>query len=107
MIVIFTAKSLIMEGLKDFKSIQEIRDSIDEIDYQIIKLFGDRNRCAEQIINFKKDKAGVIAIKRQEELLRSRRKWAEEFDLEPDFFEKIFKMLIDRNIEKQLEMLER
>ena len=95
-----------MKDPKEYKNIEEIRDAIDNIDYQIFKLFGERNQCVEEIINFKTDKAGVIAIKRQEELLVLRRKWAEEFNLEPDLFEKIFKMLINRNIEKQMKMLE-
>lgn len=95
-----------MKDPKDFKNIQEIRDSIDEIDFRILKLFGDRNRCVEEIVNFKTDKAGVIAKKRQGELLALRRKWAEDFNLNPDLFEKIFKMLINSNIQKELEMLE-
>jgi chorismate mutase len=95
-----------MKDPKDFKSIEEIRDSIDEIDFHILKLFGDRNRCVEEIVNFKTDKAGVIAKKRQLELLASRRKWAKEFNLNPDLYEKIFKMLINSNIQKQLEILE-
>lgn len=94
-----------MKVPKDFKNIQEIRDSIDEIDFNILKLFGDRNRCVEEIINFKTDKAAVIAKKRQGELLALRRKWAEEFNLNPDLFEKIFKMLINSNIQKQMERL--
>ena len=95
-----------MKDPKDFKNIQEIRDSIDEIDFHILKLFGDRNRCVEEIVNFKTDKAGVIAKERQGELLALRRKWAEEFNLNPDLFEKIFKILIKSNIQKQLEILE-
>lgn len=95
-----------MKDPKDFKDIQEIRDSIDEIDFQILKLFSDRNRCVEEIINYKTEKAEVIAKKRQEELLELRRKWAEDFELNPDLFEKIFKMLIKSNIQKELKMLE-
>jgi chorismate mutase len=95
-----------MKDPKEFKNIKEIRDCIDEIDFHILKLFGDRNRCVDEIINFKTDKDGVIAQKRQEELLVLRRKWAKEFNLDPDLFEKIFKMLIDSNIQKQLEILE-
>jgi chorismate mutase len=105
-IVIFAPTLTVMKGPKDFKNIQEIRDSIDEIDFRILKLFGDRNRCVEEIVNFKKDKAGVIAKKRQVELLALRRKWAEDFNLNPDLFEKIFKMLIKNNIQKEMEMLE-
>ena len=96
-----------MKDPKDLKNIQEIRDSIDEIDFQILKLFGDRNRCVEEIVKFKKDKEGVIAKQRQAELLKLRRKWASDFNLNPELIEKIFKMLINNNIQKELEILER
>ena len=96
-----------MKDPKDLKNIQEIRDSIDEIDFQILKLFGDRNRCVEEIVKFKKNKAGVIAKQRQSELLALRRKWAIDFNLNPDLFEKIFRLLINNNIQKELEILER
>ena len=94
-----------MKDPKKFKNIQEIRNCIDEIDFQILKLFSDRNRCVEEIINFKTDKAGIIAKKRQGEVLAVRRKWAEEFKLNPELFEKIYKMLIKSNIQKQMEVL--
>jgi len=96
-----------MKDPKDFKDIKEIRDCIDEIDFQILKLFGDRSLCVNEIVNFKTNKAGVIAKKRQEELLILRRKWAEEFNLDPDLFEKIFKMLINSNIKRQMEVLQK
>jgi len=96
-----------MKDPKEFKDIKEIRECIDEIDFRILKLFGDRNQCVNEIVNFKCDKKGVIAKKRQEEVLELRRKWAADFDLDPDLFEKMFKMLIDSNITKQLEMLGR
>ena len=95
-----------MKDPKKFKNIEEIRNCIDEIDFQILKLFSDRNRCVGEIINFKSDKAGIIAKKRQGEVLALRRKWAEDFKLNPDLFEKIFKILIKSNIQKQMQILE-
>ncbi len=95
-----------MKDPKDFKDIQEIRNAIDKIDFDILKLFGDRNRCVNEIIRFKTDKEGVIAKPRQKELLALRREWAKDFNLDPDLFEKIFKILIGSNIQKQLEKLE-
>ena len=94
-----------MKDPGEFKNIQEIRDTIDMLDYQILKLFGDRNRCVEKIINFKYDKEGVVAKKRQDEVLELRRKWAEEFNIDPDLFEEIYRILINSNIEKQMGML--
>jgi len=95
-----------MKDPEDFKTIQEIRDAIDEIDFRILELFGDRNHCVKGIVNFKTDKAGVVAKKRQKELLALRRKWAVDFNLDPDMIENIFKMIIKSNIKKQLIMLE-
>lgn len=94
-----------MKGQKRFKDIREIRDCIDDIDVRILRLFSDRKDCVNEIVNFKTDKEGVIAKQRQEELLALRRKWATELGLDPDLFEKIFKMLIDSNIKKQMEQL--
>ena len=91
-----------MKDPKDFSDIQEIREIIDQIDFNILKLFGDRNRCVEEIVNFKTSKAGIIANKRQKELIAVRREWAKTFNLDPDLYEKIFKMLIKSNIKKEL-----
>jgi len=77
-----------MKDRKDFKNIREIRDEIDRIDHEILKLFGDRNSCVKEIVRFKKDKTEVIAKTRQDELFALRRKWAKEFKLDPDLFEK-------------------
>lgn len=95
-----------MRDMKDFKDIQEIRTLIDEIDFHILKLFSDRSRCVKEIVRFKNDKTEIIAKKRQKELIEVRREWAENLNLDPDLFEKFFKMLIKSNIQKEMKMLE-
>ena len=95
-----------MKNPKDFKNILEIRNCIDEIDFQIMKLFGDRNRCVEEIVNFKTGKAEIIANERQKEVIALRREWAANFDLDPDLFERIFKLIIKGNIQKELRLSE-
>lgn len=95
-----------MRGKKDFRDIQEIRKAIDETDFHILKLFSDRNHYVNEIVNFKTDKSEIIAKKRQKELIAMRRDWAEKFNLDPDLFEKFFKMLIKSNIQKELRILE-
>ena len=95
-----------MKGTSGFKNIGEIRDHIDEIDLQIMKLFGERNRCVEEIVNFKTDIAGIVANERQKEVIALRRKWAENYKLDPDLYEKIYKMLIKSNIQKELRIFE-
>ena len=94
-----------MKNPEDYASIEEIRDAIDEIDYQIMKLFGERYDFVKEIVKFKTDEASVIAESRQEEVIAQRRAWAIELDLNPDLFEKIFWTLIRFNVQKELEIL--
>jgi chorismate mutase len=88
----------------NLKRVKEIREEIDRIDLDILRLFRDRDRRVEEIVRYKTDREGVIANKRQKEVLAQRRAWAESLNLDPDLFERIYKMLIKSNIEKELRL---
>ena len=94
-----------MKNPENCECIEEIREIIDEVDYQILKLFQKRYECVKEIVKFKTDEASVIAENRQEEVITDRRAWATELGLNPDLFENIFRSLIHFNIEKELEIL--
>ena len=94
-----------MKNPESCKSIEEIREEIDGIDYQILKLFSERYEFVKEIVKFKTDEASVIAENRQKEVIAKRREWAEELGLNPDLFEDIFWTLIHYNVRKELELL--
>jgi isochorismate pyruvate lyase len=94
-----------MKNPENCKSIEEIREAIDGIDHQIMKLFGQRYEFVKQIVKFKTDEASVIAENRQDEVIAQRRAWAIELGMNPDLFEKIYKALIHFNVQKELEIL--
>lgn len=94
-----------MKNPENCKSIEEIREAIDDIDYQIMKLFGERYGFVKEIVKFKTDEASVIAENRQKEVIEKRREWAVELGLDPDLFEDIFGILIRYNIQKELDIL--
>ena len=73
------SKLMIMKEAKDCQSLQEIREMIDEIDYQILASFGRRHGYVNAIVKFKSDKDGIIAQERQVEALQKRKEWAKEF----------------------------
>ena len=89
-----------MKEVQDCQSIEEIRACIDQIDYQILKFFGKRMEYVKTIVKFKSGPDGIIARDRQLEVFRKRRKWAREFNLDPDLYEKLYQMLIDWNVGK-------
>jgi isochorismate pyruvate lyase len=84
----------------------EIRQQIDEIDKEIIKLFGLRFRYVSEIVKFKNDLESVVALDRKNHVIKARGEWAEEHGLDKETFEQIYRFLVDHNIGKELEILQ-
>ena len=90
---------------KDCDNIKEIRDAIDVIDTELLKLLEQRNDYVKEIVKFKdSDEKGIIAQERKELVLEQRKKWAEERGLDAEMIEGIFRLLIDKNIQIQLDI---
>jgi len=90
---------------RDCDNIQEIRDAIDVIDREILQLFAQRLEYVKEIVKFKSgDEEGIIARERKELVLKQRREWAEELGLDAEMMENIFRLLIDKNIQIQLDI---
>ncbi len=85
----------------------EIRLQIDEIDKEIIKLFGLRFRYVNEIVKYKNNIESVVAQDRKDHVIKARGEWAEEHGLDKETFEQIYRFLVDHNIGKELEILEK
>lgn len=96
---------MILKKPEDCNSAEEVRNEIDRIDHQIIKLYGERHKYIEEIVKFKDDEEGIIAHDRKKQVLRDRRKWAIENGLDADTFEQMYLILIENNIRRELEIL--
>jgi chorismate mutase len=86
---------------------EEIRQQIDAIDKEIIALFARRFEYVQAIVKFKKDAESVVAQDRKNEVIELRGKWAEESGLDKSTFEEIYRLLIDNNIDKEMEILKK
>lgn len=90
------------------ESIEEIREAIDDIDNEIIRLLGVRFSYVKEIVKFKnKDRDSIIARERYNEVLENRRKLAVDNGLNPDLIEKIYRNLIDHFINMEIEIAEK
>ena len=92
---------------EDCSSKEEIRLQIDEIDKEIIKLFGLRFRYVSEIVKYKNDIESVVAQDRKDHVIKIRGEWAENHGLDKETFEQIYRFLVDHNIGKELEILEK
>ena len=86
---------------------EEIREQIDRIDQEVISLFASRFEYVSEIVKFKIDIESVVAQERKNHVIKERGEWAEKHGLDKDTFEQIYRFLVDHNIGKELELLER
>lgn len=96
-----------MTSLKpdECKSKEEVRNQIDLIDLEILRLFALRFQYVKEIVKFKNDIQSVVAQDRKDSVIASRAKIAGELGLDKKTFEQIFTILIDSNIQKEIDML--
>ena len=81
---------------------QDIRESIDTIDQEIISLIGKRAEYVHEAAKFKTDADSVKATDRVQKMMIQRRKWAEASQLDPDFIEQLYQNLVDYFVQKEM-----
>ena len=96
-----------MKKPDDCKNKDEIRCAIDELDKKIIELLGVRYGYVKAIVKYKEtDKKSIVARERYDEVIRSRRNWAEENGLNPEIIEKMYTMLLNHFIQEEIHIIE-
>lgn len=86
------------------ENIRDIRNAIDEIDQEIIHLHALRDSYVREIVKYKSDDEGIVARERKALVLQQRKEWAAEKGLDPELFEKIFMLIIEKNIQIQFDI---
>ncbi|TRZ81573.1 MAG: hypothetical protein D4R92_02095 [Actinobacteria bacterium] len=75
--------------------LSQLRQKIDEIDLAIIKLLGERMQVCREVAEVKAGSAtAVIQPQRVREVLTVRRQWAIDSNVDPDFTEQLFRILL-------------
>lgn len=91
-----------MKSAADCKNIQEIRDGIDAIDRNIIRLIGSRAGYVKKAAEFKSSEQDVRAANRVEAMLKTRKIWAAEENIRPEVIEKIYRDLVAYFVAEEL-----
>ncbi len=86
-------------------SIEEVRENIDKIDKKIIKLFAKRSEFVTAIVQFKTDAESAVAKERQKIVLNQIGDWAETKGLDRELYKTVYKMIIDKNVNHELNLL--
>lgn len=84
------------------ENLEQVRENIDRIDDQIIRLIAERGTYVVQASAFKKDEEGVRDNSRVEKVISKVRKKAEEYGANPDMTEAVYREMISRFIEMEM-----
>lgn len=85
------------------ESIDEVRNNINKIDEEIVKLIALRGGFVKQAASFKKDSNDVKAPKRVEEVIKKVKNLAYLNGANEDVVENIYKAMIDSFIKAEME----
>lgn len=87
-------------------SLDEVRKQIDKIDEQIMALFGERFLFVKEVTKYKKpDTDSIIAHERRAKVLQKIRRLAQQHNLNPDEFEKLYENLIEHFIQEEIKLI--
>ena len=85
------------------KNLNEVRENIDRIDNEIIKLIAERGQYVEQAAKFKKSEDGVKDTARVEKVVAKAKEKAVLYGADPDITETIYREMISGFVNKELE----
>lgn len=84
----------------------ELRENIDKLDTDIIKLIGDRMKIAEQIGEYKRDNnVTILQVNRWDEIVQKRVQLAKALNIGEEFAVKYLELLHNESIRKQNEVM--
>ncbi len=87
-------------GMKNQSDMNRIRDAIDDIDEQIIKLLSDRTKCVDEIAKHKQKLKSFQDSKREKQILARNKKLAKKLGVSNKLIEAIYKLMFSHFVKK-------
>ena len=84
------------------ESLSELRGAIDSIDRDVVSLLGERSGYVMRAAEFKASAEEVAVAERVREVLQTRRSWAAEEGLSPEFVEALFQKIVEYFISTEM-----
>ncbi len=89
------------------ENLQAVREQIDRIDTEIIRLIAERGTYVQQASAFKKSENGVQSPARVEEVIAKVRAKAADCGANPDMVEALYREMIARFIQLEMQTFRR
>ena len=80
--------------MTDLDSLEAVREQIDRLDREIVKLIAERDGYVHQVVKFKTTAADVEAPQRAEAVIQKVRALATEHGTDPNIVESVYRAMI-------------
>jgi isochorismate pyruvate lyase len=84
-------------------NLEEVRESIDAVDREIVRLLAEREGHVRRAAHFKKTRDDVEAPKRVEEVIRKVKALADRHGANPNVVEEVYRSMISRFISLEMD----
>mgnify|MGYP000361039210 CR=1 FL=1 len=91
-----------MRQIKQCKTLQEAREEIDKLDYDIVSLIAMRNEYIKQIAHFKNSIDEIKAQDRIDDIISRVRTQAISLGLSPNLINELYLQMIDAMVESEI-----
>jgi chorismate mutase len=87
------------------RDLPKLREDIDAIDRELVRLLGERFRVTEEVGHYKKEH-GLPPVDESREAAQAAKieELAEEAELDPDFTLRLFRVIIDETVKRHKEI---
>lgn len=91
------------ENMKECKTLNDVRHEIDKIDEELVKLIAKRSKYVKQAAKFKESVEEIKTDERIDDVLNHVRHLAATLGISPNLVADVFKILIDKMVEMEIE----
>jgi isochorismate pyruvate lyase len=91
-----------MQKAAECKNLEEIRNGIDFIDNQIVKLISERAEYVQKAAKFKKSEQSVRDEKRVALVIESKKQLALKYNISPELISDLYQRMIDFFVQQEL-----
>ena len=91
-----------MQKAAECKNLEEIRNGIDFIDNQIVKLISERAEYVQEAAKFKKSEQSVRDEKRVALVIESKKQLALKYNISPELIGDLYQRMIDFFVQQEL-----
>jgi isochorismate pyruvate lyase len=89
--------------MSECRSLEDVRNEIDKIDEEIVKLIAKRSKLVKKAAKFKESVEEIKSDERINDVLNHVRHLAATLGISPNLVADIFKILIDKMVEMEIE----